>query len=234
MTTKLKSFIEESFVKIKKAKKSPKNFWIERNPENGDDFIITKNDNKNFIEPEDWLGNLAILYDNRNITSENVEKSNELKPKKIISSEIVTVIAAIDPIKVPDNYSVYLSNYNGNDNKLDVLKAVKVVTGLGLKETKDLIDRTPTIVLSNVTEAVATSLVADIVKAGGTANVSQDIQNYTNNSAYNGFNIDWIPFIQAVLRIIFLSEIWVYEDMDNDWKSLISLEEFNNLVNYTK
>ncbi len=56
-------------------------------------------------------------------------------------------------------------------NKLLVIKEVRLVTGLGLKESKDLVERAPTVVKERLSAADAEALVAKLKAAGATAEI---------------------------------------------------------------
>jgi large subunit ribosomal protein L7/L12 len=51
-------------------------------------------------------------------------------------------------------------------NKLNVVKAVKDLTGLGLKEAKELVDGAPKAIKENCTKAEADDIVAKLKEAG--------------------------------------------------------------------
>jgi large subunit ribosomal protein L7/L12 len=55
------------------------------------------------------------------------------------------------------------------DNKVNVIKVVRAVTGLGLKEAKDLVDGAPKAVKEAISKADAEALLKQIVEAGGKA-----------------------------------------------------------------
>jgi large subunit ribosomal protein L7/L12 len=55
------------------------------------------------------------------------------------------------------------------DSKINVIKAVRELTQLGLKEAKDLVDAAPKPVLENVSKADAEKAVARLKEAGATA-----------------------------------------------------------------
>jgi large subunit ribosomal protein L7/L12 len=57
------------------------------------------------------------------------------------------------------------------DSKINVIKAVRELTQLGLKEAKDLVDAAPKPVLENVSKADAEKAVARLKEAGATAEV---------------------------------------------------------------
>jgi large subunit ribosomal protein L7/L12 len=55
------------------------------------------------------------------------------------------------------------------DNKVNVIKVVRAVTGLGLKEAKDLVDGAPKPVKEGISKADAEALLKQIDEAGGKA-----------------------------------------------------------------
>ncbi|MEI7457284.1 MAG: 50S ribosomal protein L7/L12 [Nitrosomonadales bacterium] len=57
------------------------------------------------------------------------------------------------------------------DNKVSVIKAVRVITGLGLKEAKDLVDAAPKVVKEGVSKADADAVAKQLIEAGATAEV---------------------------------------------------------------
>jgi len=56
-------------------------------------------------------------------------------------------------------------------NKVNVINVVRAVTGLGLKEAKDLVDGAPKPVKEGISKADAESLLKQIVDAGGTGEI---------------------------------------------------------------
>src|SRR5947209_14355435 len=56
-------------------------------------------------------------------------------------------------------------------NKVQVIKAVRELTGLGLKEAKDLVESAPTAVKENVSKDEATAAQTKLVEAGAKADV---------------------------------------------------------------
>jgi large subunit ribosomal protein L7/L12 len=55
------------------------------------------------------------------------------------------------------------------DNKVNVIKAVRAITGLGLKEAKDLVDGAPKAVKEGVSKADAEAALKQLVEAGASA-----------------------------------------------------------------
>ena len=56
-------------------------------------------------------------------------------------------------------------------NKVNVIKVVRAVTGLGLKEAKDLVDGAPKPVKEGVSKADAESILKQLVEAGATGEI---------------------------------------------------------------
>src|SRR6186713_162828 len=56
-------------------------------------------------------------------------------------------------------------------NKVNVIKVVRAVTGLGLKEAKDLVDGAPKPVKEGISKADADAILKQLIEAGGTAEI---------------------------------------------------------------
>ena len=56
-------------------------------------------------------------------------------------------------------------------SKVNVIKVVRAVTGLGLKEAKDLVDGAPKAVKEGVSKADADSILKQLLEAGATAEI---------------------------------------------------------------
>ena len=72
--------------------------------------------------------------------------------------------AAAEPEK--EDFSVVLTG--SGDKKIQVIKVVRELTGLGLKEAKDLVDGAPKTVKEDVPKAQAEEMKKKIEEAGGT------------------------------------------------------------------
>jgi large subunit ribosomal protein L7/L12 len=66
-------------------------------------------------------------------------------------------------------WTVVLKDFGAN--KINVIKAVREVTTLGLKEAKDLVEAAPTNVKEGIEKAEAESVKAKLVEAGATVDV---------------------------------------------------------------
>ena len=108
------------------------------------------------------------------LVSLTVKEVNELA--KILKEEYgiepaAAAVAVAGPAAGPaavaeekTSFNVILKN--GGANKLNVVKIVKELTGLGLKEAKDLVDGAPKPVKEGVSKADAEALVAKLKEAG--------------------------------------------------------------------
>jgi large subunit ribosomal protein L7/L12 len=72
--------------------------------------------------------------------------------------------AAAAPVE-KDEFSVVLTG--SGDKKIQVIKVVRELTGLGLKEAKDLVDGAPKAVKEGVTKAEAEDVKKKLEEAGG-------------------------------------------------------------------
>ncbi|MFA5371809.1 MAG: 50S ribosomal protein L7/L12 [Sideroxydans sp.] len=57
------------------------------------------------------------------------------------------------------------------DQKVGVIKVVRTITGLGLKEAKDLVDGAPKPVKEGVSKADADAIAKQLIEAGATAEI---------------------------------------------------------------
>ena len=66
-------------------------------------------------------------------------------------------------------FTVHLSSSGAS--KVNVIKVVRAVTGLGLKEAKDLVDAAPKAVKEGVSKADAEAMLKQLIDAGATAEI---------------------------------------------------------------
>lgn len=66
-------------------------------------------------------------------------------------------------------FDVVLTGFG--ENKIPVIKIVRAVTGLGLKEAKDLVEAAPKALKEGVSKEDAEKLKAEIIAAGGTCEI---------------------------------------------------------------
>ncbi len=76
------------------------------------------------------------------------------------------VAAAAEKAEEQSEFSVMLSAVGAS--KVSVIKVVRTVTGLGLKEAKDLVDSAPKVVKEGVSKADAEAIQKQLTEAGAT------------------------------------------------------------------
>jgi large subunit ribosomal protein L7/L12 len=74
--------------------------------------------------------------------------------------------AAAAPAPEQTEFDVVLANAGAN--KIQVIKAIREITGLGLKEAKDLVEAAPKTVKEQVSKADAEDMKKKLVEAGAT------------------------------------------------------------------
>ena len=72
--------------------------------------------------------------------------------------------AAAAPVEEQTEFNVVLAS--AGDKKIEVIKEVRAITGLGLKEAKDLVEGAPKVVKEAVGKDEAEKLKAQLEKAG--------------------------------------------------------------------
>jgi large subunit ribosomal protein L7/L12 len=60
---------------------------------------------------------------------------------------------------------------SAGDNKVNAIKVVRTITGLGLKEAKDLVDGAPKPVKEGVSKADADAILKQLIEAGAAAEI---------------------------------------------------------------
>jgi large subunit ribosomal protein L7/L12 len=90
-----------------------------------------------------------------------------------VSAAAPVGVAAAGPAAVAEaaeeqtEFNVVLEGLSDDTKKIAVLKVVRAITGLGLKEAKDLVEATPKDVLTGVPKAAAEDAKKQIEEAGG-------------------------------------------------------------------
>ena len=74
--------------------------------------------------------------------------------------------AAAAPVEEKTEFTVVLAS--AGEKKIEVIKEVRAITGLGLKEAKDLVDGAPKPVKEGVPKAEAETMKKKLEEAGGT------------------------------------------------------------------
>ena len=111
----------------------------------------------------DELGKMTVL--------ELVELKNKIEEEWGITAAAPVAVAAAgapagggEAAEEKTSFDVVLTN--AGQGKIGVIKVVRAVTGLGLKEAKDLVDSAPQPVKEGVTQDEADSIKAQLEEAG--------------------------------------------------------------------
>jgi len=78
-------------------------------------------------------------------------------------------VAAAAPVEEKTEFTVVL--VKAGDNKINVIKAVREVTSLGLKEAKDLVEAAPKPIKESIPKAQADELKKKLEDAGATVEI---------------------------------------------------------------
>ncbi|MDR0758632.1 MAG: 50S ribosomal protein L7/L12 [Treponema sp.] len=77
---------------------------------------------------------------------------------------------AAEAVEEKTEFNVILKAYD-NSKKISVIKEVRAVTGLGLKEAKDLVEGAPKPIKENVSKEEAAKIKEQVTAAGGTVEI---------------------------------------------------------------
>ena len=117
----------------------------------------------------DQLGKMSVL--------ELVELKNALEEAwGVTAAAPVAVAAAPGPAAAGDGEAEEQTSFDvvltgAGDKKIQVIKVVRAITGLGLKEAKDLVDGAPNPVKESVNREEADSIKAQLEEAGAAVEV---------------------------------------------------------------
>jgi large subunit ribosomal protein L7/L12 len=116
----------------------------------------------------DAIANMTVL--------ELSQLIKDMEEKFGVSAAAATVAAAAPAggagaaaVEEKTEFSVVLTACG--DNKVNVIKAVREITGLGLKEAKDLVDGAPKPVKESVPKADADAVLKKLIDAGAKAEI---------------------------------------------------------------
>ncbi|HXH54800.1 MAG TPA: 50S ribosomal protein L7/L12 [Gammaproteobacteria bacterium] len=77
--------------------------------------------------------------------------------------------SAAAAVEEQTEFNVLMTNHG--EKKVEVIKAVRTITGLGLKEAKDLVEGTPAIIKEAISKADAEAIKKQLVEAGATVEI---------------------------------------------------------------
>ena len=116
-----------------------------------------------------------ILESISNMTVMDVVGLIEDMEKKFNVSAAAAAVAVAAPagagavVEEKTEFNIQLKSFG--ENKVNVIKVVRTVTGLGLKEAKDLVEAAPSLVKEGVSKADAAEIKKQLEEAGATVEV---------------------------------------------------------------
>jgi large subunit ribosomal protein L7/L12 len=115
----------------------------------------------------DAIANMTVL--------ELSQLIKDMEDKFGVSAAAATVAAAAPSgggAAAAEEKTEFTVNLTGSGaNKVNVIKVVRAVTGLGLKEAKDLVDGAPKAVKEGISKADAEGILKQLLEAGATAEI---------------------------------------------------------------
>src|ERR1700681_3857230 len=113
---------------------------------------------------KDFLTNMSLLEAAALV--KDPEQELGVSPAAPVAGGVAGRAAAAAPAVEKDEFTVMLTG--SGEKKIQVIKVVRELTGLGLKEAKDLVDGAPKAVKEGVTKAEAEEVQKKLVEAGAT------------------------------------------------------------------
>ena len=125
----------------------------------------------NVISKEDLLGAISAMS-----VMDVVDLIKMMEDKFGVSAAAAVAVAApaaggavAEATEEKTEFVVHMSK--SGDNKINVIKAIRTITGLGLKEAKDLVEAAPTVVKEGVNKVQAAEIKKQLEEAGATVEV---------------------------------------------------------------
>lgn len=112
------------------------------------------------------IGSMSVL-DLSQLITEMEEKFGVSAAAAAVAMPAAAAGAGAAPAEEKTEFDVHLSA--AGEQKVNVIKAVREITALGLKEAKDLVDGAPKVVKEALPKADAEAAVKKLVEAGATA-----------------------------------------------------------------
>ena len=114
---------------------------------------------------KDFLKNMSLM-DAAALVKELEQELGVSAAAPMVAAAAAPAAGGAAPAVEQDEFTVVLTA--GGEKKIQVIKVVRELTGLGLKEAKDLVDGAPKPVKEGVAKADAQSMKKKLEEAGGT------------------------------------------------------------------
>ncbi|HCT99884.1 MAG TPA: 50S ribosomal protein L7/L12 [Methylococcaceae bacterium] len=111
----------------------------------------------------DAVANMTVM--------EIVDLISAMEEKFGVSAAVAVAAAPVAAAAVEEQteFDVVMTGFG--DNKVAVIKVVRGITGLGLKEAKDAVEGVPTVLKEGVSKAEAETFKKELLEAGATVEI---------------------------------------------------------------
>ncbi|OUD16277.1 50S ribosomal protein L7/L12 [Thioflexithrix psekupsensis] len=114
----------------------------------------------------DTIANMTVM--------EIVDLISAMEAKFGVSAAAAVAVAAAPAaeaavVEEQTEFNVLLTGFG--DKKVNVIKAIRAITGLGLKEAKDLVEGVPSVVKEGVSKDEAAKIKKELEESGGTVDI---------------------------------------------------------------
>ncbi len=117
----------------------------------------------------DWVGPLTVLELSKLVKAlEEALGVTAAAPMAVAAAPAAGAAAA--PVEEQTEFDAVLTEVGGN--KIAVIKEVRAITGLGLKDAKDLVDGAPKPIKSGVSKDEAAKIKEQVEKAGAKVEIT--------------------------------------------------------------
>jgi large subunit ribosomal protein L7/L12 len=114
------------------------------------------------------IGNMTVL-EVVDLIKEMEEKFGVTAAAAVMAGPAAGPAADAAPVEEQTEFNVILTSFGAN--KVSVIKAVRALTGLGLKEAKDAVEGVPTTLKEAISKAEAEAAKKELEEAGATVEV---------------------------------------------------------------
>ena len=115
----------------------------------------------------DFLSNLPVIQ-----IAEMIKTLEDKWGVKAAPAAVAVAAVAAGPAAVAEEQTEFnVELADAGANKINVIKVVREITGLGLKEAKDLVEAAPKVVKEGVAKADAAEMKKKLEEAGGKVNL---------------------------------------------------------------
>lgn len=100
---------------------------------------------------------------------EAMEKKFNVTAAVAVAAPMAGAVGAVAAAEEKTEFTVTMTNFGAN--KVGVIKVIRSITGLGLKEAKDLVEGTPAVVKDGIPKAEANDIKKQLEEAGASVEI---------------------------------------------------------------